>query len=185
MIADIKKNVEQKMSKSLEALKVDFGKVRTGRAHTGILDHVTVDYYGSPTLITQVANVTLIDARTIGVQPWEKNMISPVEKAIRDADLGLNPSTNGDVIRVPMPMLTEERRREMIKVVRGESENAKVAVRNIRRDANEQLKKLLKDKEVGEDEERRAQDEVQKLTDRFVVEIDKALQAKEADLLAV
>jgi ribosome recycling factor len=185
MIADIKKNVEQKMSKSLEALKVDFGKVRTGRAHTGILDHVTVDYYGSPTLITQVANVTLIDARTIGVQPWEKNMISPVEKAIRDADLGLNPSTNGDIIRVPMPMLTEERRREMIKVVRGESENAKVAVRNIRRDANEQLKKLLKDKEVGEDEERRAQDEVQKLTDRFVVEIDKALQAKEADLLAV
>lgn len=185
MIADIKKNVEQKMSKSLEALKADFGKVRTGRAHVGILDHVTVDYYGSPTLITQVANVTLIDARTIGVQPWEKNMISPVEKAIRDADLGLNPSTNGDLIRVPMPMLTEERRRDLIKVVRNEAENAKVAVRNIRRDANEQLKKLLKDKEVGEDEERRAQDDVQKLTDRFVIEIDKALQAKETDLLAV
>jgi ribosome recycling factor len=149
------------------------------------LDHVTVDYYGSPTLITQVANVTLIDARTIGVQPWEKNMISPVEKAIRDADLGLNPSTNGDLIRVPMPMLTEERRRDLIKVVRTESENAKVAVRNVRREANEQLKKLLKDKEVGEDDERRAQDEVQKYTDRFVIEIDKALQAKEADLLAV
>ena len=185
MIADIKKNVEQKMTKSLESLKLDFGKVRTGRAHAGILDHVTVDYYGSPTLINQVANVTLIDARTIGVQPWEKNMISPVEKAIRDADLGLNPSTNGDLIRVPMPMLTEERRRDLIKVVRGEAENAKIAIRNVRRDANEQLKKLLKDKEVGEDEERRAQDDVQKLTDRFVIEIDKALQAKEADLLAV
>ena len=185
MIADIKKNVELKMNKSLEALKADYGKVRTGRAHTGILDHVTVDYYGSPTLITQVANVTLIDARTIGVQPWEKKMISLVEKAIRDADLGLNPSTNGDLIRVPMPMLSEERRRDLIKVVRTETENAKIAVRNIRRDANEQLKKLLKDKEVGEDEERRAQDDVQKLTDRFIIEIDKALQAKEADLLAV
>jgi len=185
MIADIKKNVELKMNKSLEALKADYGKVRTGRAHTGILDHVTVDYYGSPTLISQVANVTLIDARTIGVQPWEKKMISLVEKAIRDADLGLNPSTNGDLIRVPMPMLSEERRRDLIKVVRTETENAKIAVRNIRRDANEQLKKLLKDKEVGEDEERRAQDDVQKLTDRFVIEIDKALQAKEADLMAV
>lgn len=185
MIADIKKNVEQKMNKSLEALKADFGKVRTGRAHTGILDHVMVDYYGSPTAVNQVANVTLTDARTIGVQPYEKNMIGPIEKAIRDSDLGLNPSTNGDIIRVPMPMLTEERRRDLIKVVRNEAENAKVAVRNIRRDANEQLKKLLKDKEVGEDEERRAQDEVQKFTDRFVTEIDKALQAKEADLMAV
>jgi ribosome recycling factor len=185
MIADIKKNVEQKMSKSLEALKADFGKVRTGRAHTGILDHVMVDYYGSPTAVNQVANVTLTDARTIGVQPYEKNMIGPIEKAIRDSDLGLNPSTNGDLIRVPMPMLTEERRRDLIKVVRNEAENAKVAVRNIRRDANEQLKKLLKDKEVGEDEERRAQDDVQKFTDRFVAEIDKALQVKEADLMAV
>lgn len=185
MLADVKKNTEQKMSKTLETLKADFGKVRTGRAHTGILDHVTVDYYGNPTLINQVANVTLIDARTIGVQPWEKNMVGPVEKAIRDADLGLNPATNGDVIRVPMPMLTEERRRDLIKVVRGETENAKVAVRNIRREANEHLKKLLKEKEIGEDDERRAQDEVQKLTDRFVAEIDKALQAKEADLMAV
>ena len=185
MIADIKKTVELKMGKSLETLKADFGKVRTGRAHTGILDHVMVPYYGNPTLITQVANVTLIDNRTIGVQPWEKNMVGPVEKAIRDADLGLNPSTNGDVIRVPMPMLTEERRKDLIKVVRGEAENAKVAVRNIRRDANEQLKKLLKEKSVSEDEERRAQDDVQKSTDRFVVEIDKALQAKEADLMAV
>ncbi len=185
MIADIKKNTEQKMNKTLEALKADFGKIRTGRAHTGILDHVMVDYYGNPTLITQVANVTLVDARTIGVQPWEKNMVGPIEKAIRDADLGLNPATNGDVIRVPMPMLTEERRKDLIKVVRNEVENAKVAMRNVRRDAIEQLKKLLKDKEVGEDDERRAHDEVQKLTDRFIAEIDKALQAKEADLMAV
>jgi ribosome recycling factor len=185
MIADIKKNVEQKMSKSLEALKADLGKIRTGRAHTGILDHVMVDYYGNPTPVNQVANVTLTDARTIGVQPYEKNMIGPIEKAIRDSDLGLNPATNGDLIRVPMPMLTEERRRDLIKVVKSEGEDAKIAVRNIRRDANEQLKKLLKDKEVGEDEERRAQDDVQKLTDRFVAEIDKALQAKETDLMAV
>ena len=185
MIADIKKNVEQKMSKSLEALKVDLGKIRTGRAHTGILNHVMVDYYGSPTAVNQVANVTLTDARTIGVQPYEKNMIGPIEKAIRDSDLGLNPATNGDLIRVPMPMLTEERRRDLIKVVKSEGEDAKVAVRNIRREANEHLKKLLKDKAVGEDEERRAQDDVQKLTDRFVAEIDKALQAKEVDLMAV
>ncbi len=185
MIADIKKNVEQKMTKSLEALRADLGKIRTGRAHTGILDHVMVDYYGSPTAVNQVANVTLTDARTIGVQPYEKNMIGPIEKAIRDSDLGLNPATNGDLIRVPMPMLTEERRRDLIKVVKNEGEDAKIAVRNIRRDANEQLKKLLKDKEVGEDDERRAQDDVQKLTDRFVAEIDKALQAKEVDLMAV
>jgi ribosome recycling factor len=185
MTAEIKKTTEQKMSKSLETLKADFGKVRTGRAHTGILDHVMVDYYGSPTLVSQVANITLIDARTIGVQPFEKNMIAPVEKAIRDGDLGLNPSTNGNIIRVPMPMLTEERRRDLIKVVKGEAENAKVAVRNIRRDANEQIKKLLKDKAISEDEERRAQDEVQKLTDRYIAEIDKALHAKEADLMAV
>ncbi len=185
MIADIKKNVEQKMHKSLEALKVDLGKIRTGRAHTGLLDHVMVDYYGNPTPVNQVANVTLTDARTIGVQPYEKNMVGPIEKAIRDSDLGLNPATNGDLIRVPMPMLTEERRRDLIKVVRSEGENAKVAVRNIRRDAIEQLKKLLKDKQVGEDEERRAQDDVQKLTDRFVAEIDKALQSKETDLMAV
>jgi ribosome recycling factor len=185
MISDIKKSVEQKMAKSLEALRVDLGKIRTGRAHTGILDHVMVDYYGCPTAVNQVANITLTDARTIGVQPYEKNMIAPIEKAIRDSDLGLNPATNGDLIRVPMPMLTEERRRDLIKVVKSEGEDAKVAVRNIRRDANEQLKKLLKDKEVGEDEERRAQEDVQKLTDRFVAEIDKALQAKEVDLMAV
>ena len=185
MISEIKKNTEQKMTKTLETLKADFGKIRTGRAHTGILDHVLVDYYGNPTLITQVANVTLIDARTIGVQPWEKNMVNAVEKAIRDADLGLNPATNGELIRVPMPMLTEERRRDLIKVVRSEVEVAKVAIRNVRRDANEHLKKLLKDKNIGEDDERRAQEDVQKLTDRFVTEIDKALQVKEAELMVV
>ena len=185
MINDIKKTTEQKMQKSLEALKADLGKVRTGRAHTGLLDHVMVDYYGSPTLITQVANVTLVDSRTIGVQPWEKNMVGPVERAIRDSDLGLNPSTNGDLIRVPMPMLTEERRRDLIKVIKSEGEDAKIAVRNIRRDANHSLKEALKNKEIAEDVERRLQDEVQKLTDRFVAEIDKALAAKEVELMAV
>ena len=185
MITDIKKTTEQKMQKSLDALKADLGKVRTGRAHTGLLDHVTVDYYGNPTLITQVANVTLVDARTIGVQPWEKNMVGPVERAIRDADLGLNPATNGDLIRVPMPMLTEERRRDLIKVIKSEGETAKVAVRNIRRDANHSLKEALKNKEIAEDVERRLQDDVQKLTDRFVIEVDKALAAKETDLMAV
>ncbi|OGT01010.1 MAG: ribosome recycling factor [Gallionellales bacterium RIFCSPLOWO2_12_FULL_59_22] len=185
MITEIKKTTEQKMQKSLEALKTDLGKVRTGRAHTGLLDHVMVDYYGNPTLINQVANITLVDARTIGVQPWEKNMVAKVEKAIRDSDLGLNPATNGDQIRVPMPMLTEERRRDLIKVVKSEGENAKIAVRNIRRDANNTLKEALKKKEIAEDEERRTQDEVQKLTDRFVAEIDKALATKEADLMAV
>ncbi len=185
MINDIKQSAEQKMQKSLESLKVDLGKVRTGRAHTGILDHVQVDYYGSLMPINQVAAISLADARTITVQPWEKPMIAKVEKAIRDADLGLNPATNGDVIRVPMPALTEERRKDLIKVVRGEAEGAKVAVRNVRRDANDALKKLLKDKEIGEDDERKAQDEIQKLTDKFVAEVDKTLQAKEADLMAV
>ena len=185
MIAEIRKDTEQRMRKSLDALRADLGKVRTGRAHTGLLDHVMVDYYGSPTLVTQVANITLIDARTIGVQPWEKNMVGKVERAIRDADLGLNPATNGDLIRVPMPMLTEERRRDLIKLVKGEGENAKVAVRNIRRDANHGLKELLKKKEISEDEERRMQDEIQKLTDRFVTEIDQMLAAKEVDLMAV
>ena len=185
MIAELRKTTEQKMHKSLEALKADLGKVRTGRAHTGLLDHVMVDYYGSPTPVNQVANITLIDARTIGVQPYEKNMVNPVEKAIRDSDLGLNPASQGELIRVPMPMLTEERRRDLIKVVKSEGENAKVAVRNIRRDANNHLKDALKKKEIAEDEERRTQDEIQKLTDRFVAEIDKALAAKEADLMAI
>jgi ribosome recycling factor len=185
MIAEVKTKAEQKMVKSVEALKVNLAKVRTGRAHPGILDHIQVDYYGSPTPITQVANITLIDARTIGVTPWEKKMASTIEKAIRDSDLGLNPSTTGDLVRVPMPSLTEERRRDLIKVVRGEGEDAKIAVRNVRRDANAELKALLKDKKVAEDDERRAQDDVQKLTDRHIAEIDKALQVKEAELLAV
>ncbi len=185
MIAEIRKTTEQKMQKSLDALKADLGKVRTGRAHTGLLDHIMVDYYGNPTLVTQVANITLIDARTIGVQPWEKNMVGPIERAIRDSDLGLNPATSGDMIRVPMPMLTEERRRDLIKVIKAEGENAKIAVRNIRRDANHTLKEALKKKEIAEDEERRSQDDIQKLTDRFVAEIDKSLAVKEADLMAV
>ncbi len=185
MIADVKKTAEQKMKKTLETLKGDLGKVRTGRAHAGILDHVMVDYYGTPTPIPQVANVTLIDARTIGVSPWDKKMSGAIEKAIRDSDLGLNPATMGETVRVPMPALTEERRKELIKVVRHEGENARVAVRNIRRDANNHLKDLLKQKKVAEDEERRAQDDVQKLTDRHIAEIDKLLQQKETDLLAI
>jgi ribosome recycling factor len=185
MIADVKKTAEQKMHKSLESLKTDLGKVRTGRAHTGILDHITVDYYGTPMPLNQVANLTLLDARTIGISPWEKKMGAVIEKAIRDSDLGLNPAAQGDLIRVPMPALTEERRRELIKVVKGEGENAKVAVRNLRRDANHHLKELLKQKAVSEDDERRAQDEIQKLTDKFIAEIDKLLAAKETDLMAV
>jgi ribosome recycling factor len=185
MINDVKKSAEQKMGKSVEALKADLGKVRTGRAHTGLLDHIQVDYYGAMMPLSQVANVTLADARTIGVQPWEKKMIPVVEKAIRDSDLGLNPATSGDLIRIPMPALTEERRRELTKVVHKDAENARIAVRNIRRDANEQLKKLLKDKQCSEDDERHAQVDVQKLTDRFIAEIDKVMHAKEADLMAV
>jgi len=185
MLEDVKKNADLKMQKSLEALKNDLAKVRTGRAHTGLLDHVMVEYYGSLVAVNQVANVTLGDARTINVQPYEKSMASKVEKAIRDSDLGLNPATNGDLIRVPMPMLTEERRRDLIKVVRTEGENAKVSIRNVRRDANDALKRLIKEKEISEDEERRMQDEVQKLTDKFVAEVDKLLQAKETELLAV
>lgn len=184
-VTDIKKTAEQKMQKSIETLKADLAKVRTGRAHTGILDHIQVDYYGSPTQLSQVANVTLIDARTIGVQPWEKKMVQVVEKAIRESDLGLNPSTQGDLIRVPTPPLTEERRREIIKVVKNDGEDSKIAVRNIRRDANEALKKMLKDKECSEDDERRAQDDVQKLTDKFVAEIDKMIADKEKELLTV
>lgn len=184
-VADVKKNAEQKMHKSIETLKNDLAKVRTGRAHTGILDHVQVDYYGTPTQISQVANVTLIDARTIGVQPWEKKMVAVVEKAIRESDLGLNPSTQGDLIRVPTPPLTEERRKEIVKMVKGEGEDSKIAIRNIRRDANEALKKLLKDKACSEDDERRAQDEVQKLTDKFVAEVEKMIVEKEKELLTV
>ncbi|MBX3647848.1 MAG: ribosome recycling factor [Rhodocyclaceae bacterium] len=185
MIPELKKTTEQKMQKSFEALKNDLGKVRTGRAHAGILDHVQVDYYGSMVPISQVANINLIDARTIGVAPWEKKMGAVIEKAIRDSDLGLNPSTVGDMVRVPMPALTEERRKDLIKVVRSEAENARVAVRNLRRDANHSLKEAMKAKTISEDDERRAQDDVQKLTDRFIAEIDKALSQKESDLMAV
>lgn len=185
MISDVKKTADQKMHRSIETLKADLAKIRTGRAHTGLLDHIHVDYYGTSMPLSQVANVTLADPRTIGVQPWEKKMIPVAEKAIRDSDLGLNPATSGDLIRVPMPPLTEERRKELIKVVHKEAEGAKIAVRNVRRDANEQLKKLSKDKQCSEDEERRAHDDLQKLTDRFIAEIDQLLQAKEADLMAI
>ena len=184
-IADIKKTTEQKMQKSLDTLKTDLAKVRTGRAHTGLLDHIHVDYYGSPTALSQVANVTLVDARTIGVQPWEKKMVQVVEKAIRESDLGLNPATSGDMIRVPMPALTEERRRELTKVVRGEGEDAKIAIRNLRRDANNHFKDALKAKECSEDDERRAQDDMQKLTDRYIAEIDKMVATKEAEIMTV
>jgi ribosome recycling factor len=184
-IADIKKTAEQKMGRSIEAFKNDLQKIRTGRAHTGLLDQVHVEYYGSSVPISQVANVTLLDARTISVQPWEKGMGAKIEKAIRESDLGLNPSAQGDLLRVPMPPLTEERRKELTKVVRHAAEEAKIAVRNLRRDANEHAKKLLKDKVISEDEERRSLDELQKLTDRNIAEIDRLTSAKEAEIMAV
>jgi ribosome recycling factor len=184
-IADIKKTAEAKMAKSIDSFKSELQKIRTGRAHPGILDQVHVDYYGSAVPISQVANVTLLDARTISVQPWEKGMGAKIEKAIRESDLGLNPASQGDLIRVPMPALTEERRKDLTKVVRNAGEDSRIAVRNLRRDANEQLKKLLKDKLATEDEERRSQEEVQKLTDRTIAEIDKLVHAKEAEILAV
>ena len=185
MINDVKKSAEHKMQKTLETFKTDLAKVRTGRAHTGLLDHVMVDYYGSDVPVNQVANVTLIDARTIGVQAWEKSMVAKIEKAIRDCDLGLNPASMGEIIRVPMPMLTEERRRDLIKVVRSEAEGARVSMRNVRRDANNDFKNLLKDKLITEDDDRRGQDDIQKLTDKYTAEVDKALATKEAELLAV
>ncbi|MCV2349056.1 ribosome recycling factor [Paucibacter sp. AS339] len=184
-IADIKQNAETKMAKSVEALKNELHKIRTGRAHPGILDQVSVDYYGSMVPISQVANVTLLDARTISVQPWEKGMGAKIEKAIRESDLGLNPASQGELIRVPMPPLNEERRRDLTKVVRNAGEDAKVAVRNLRREANEQAKKLTKDKLISEDDERRSLDEAQKLTDRTIAEIDRLISAKEAEILAV
>ncbi len=184
-IAEIRTTTESRMLKSIEALKTDLAKVRTGRAHTGILDHVQVDYYGSMVPITQVANVGLLDARTLSVQPWEKKMLSAIEKAIRESDLGLNPAAQGDLLRVPMPALTEERRRDLAKVVKGEGEDARVAVRNLRRDANQHLKELLKKKEISEDEERRAQDDIQKLTDRFVADVDRFVAEKEKEIMTV
>ncbi|HET6265385.1 MAG TPA: ribosome recycling factor [Usitatibacter sp.] len=184
-INDIKKQATDKMAKSIDTLKHSLAKVRTGRAHTGLIDHLKVDYYGAETPITQVANVTLSDARTISIQPFEKKMVQAVERVIRDSDLGVNPATSGDVIRVPMPALTEERRKELGKLVRHEGEDAKVAVRNIRRDAIQHLKELLKEGEVGEDQEKRAQDEVQKMTDKAIADIDKLVAEKEKDLMAV
>jgi len=185
VIAELKKTTDQKMDKSVQAFKADLGKVRTGRAHTGLLDHVTVDYYGTPTPINQVAKIILLDARTIGVTPFEKKLIPTVEKGIRESDLGLNPVTSGDTIRLPMPALTEERRKELVKVVKHEAENARVAVRNLRRDAIQQLKDALKKHEVSENDERRALDDMQKMTDRHIADIDRLLQEKEKELLAV
>jgi len=184
-IAEIKKTAEQKMGRSIESFKGELHKIRTGRAHPGILDQVQVDYYGSMVPISQVANVSLMDSRTISVQPWEKGMGAKIEKAIRESDLGLNPATQGDLLRVPMPALNEERRKELTKVVRNAGEDAKVAVRNLRRDANDHAKKLLKDKEISEDDERRSLDDLQKLTDRTIAEIDRLVTGKEAEIMAV
>ena len=184
-VAEVQKSAESRMAKTIETLKADLGKIRTGRAHTGILDHIQVEYYGNPVALSQVGNVNLIDARTISIQVWEKNMAQAVEKAIRESDLGLNPIPMGDNIRVPMPALTEERRRELTKVVKSEGEDAKIAVRNLRRDANDGFKRLVKDKAISEDDERRAQDLVQKLTDRCVAEIDKLVTQKEAEIMTV
>jgi len=185
VIDDIKKDATDRMSKSVEALKHELSKVRTGRAHPSLLDHVTVSYYGSDVPLKQVANVAVEDNRTLMVTPWEKKMVQAVEKAIMTSDLGLNPATAGMVIRVPLPPLTEERRRELVKVVRGEAEHAKVAIRNVRRDANADFKTLLKEKDISEDEDRRAQDEIQKLTDKYTAEVDRVLAAKEQELMEV
>ena len=185
MIAETKKNAEQRMARASESLKNNFAKVRTGRAHAGMLDGVSVEYYGSMTPISGVASVTLLDARTIGVQPYEKKMIQAIEKAIREGDLGLNPSVNSDIIRVPMPMMNEERRRELVKLVKGEAEDARVAIRSVRRDANNALKDALKAKAISEDEERGAQDVIQKLTDKTISDVDKMFAAKETELMAL
>ena len=185
MIEDIKKDATNRMTKSVESFKLELGKIRTGRAHPTLLDHITVDYYGSQVPIKQVANVVAEDSRTLSVSPWEKDMVKAIEKAIMTSDLGLNPATSGLVIRVPMPPLTEERRKDLVKVVRHETENARVSIRNIRRDANSDLKELLKEKEISEDEERRGQEAIQKLTDKYIAEIDKMLAAKETELMEV
>jgi ribosome recycling factor len=182
---EVKENAVIRMQKSVDSLKLDLSKIRTGRAHAGILDHLSVDYYGAQTLLTQLANITVADATTINIQPYEKTMIQAIEKVIRESELGLNPATSGELIRIPMPALTEERRKDLIKVVRSEGENSKIAIRNIRRDCNEVLKKMSKEKEISEDDERRMQEEIQKITDEFIIEIDKLINAKEKDLLAI
>lgn len=184
-IADIRQNADHKMQQSIEAFKNSLTRVRTGRANPALLDTVHVDYYGSMLPLSQVANLSLLDSRTIGVAPWEKGMGAKIEKAIRESDLGLNPASQGDLIRVPMPPMTEERRKELTKVVKGEGEAAKIAIRNLRRDANEAVKKLVKDKVASEDDERRAQDDIQKLTDRMINEVDRLVAAKEQDIMAV
>lgn len=185
MMNEIQKDADMRMQKSIESLRADLAKVRTGRAHPSLLDQITVEYYGNPTPLNQVASISVADARMLLVSPWEKDMVPVVEKSIQNAGLGLNPATAGQAIRVPMPALTEERRKELIRVVRGEGENARIAIRNIRRDANNQLKDLLKEKEISEDEERRGQDTIQKITDKFVSEIDQLLKHKEEDLMEV
>lgn len=185
MIEDILKDAEQRMKKSIEAMRGEMAKIRTGRASSALIDHLTVDYYGTATPINQVANVSVQDARTLAVQPWEKNMVPVVERAIMEANLGFNPVTAGDIIRIPMPPLTEERRKEMVKVAASEGENGKIAIRNIRRDANSDFKSLLKDKEISEDEEKQAEDRVQKLTDKYVAEVDEVVKEKEAEILTV
>jgi ribosome recycling factor len=185
MIDDIKKDAADRMGKSVEALARELSKIRTGRAHPSLLDHLSVSYYGNPTPLNQVANVSVEDSRTLSIQPWEQNMVGAVEKAILESDLGLNPNTAGTVIRVPMPPLTEERRKDLMRVVRNEGENAKIAVRNIRRDANNELKNLVKEKLISEDDERRGQEIIQKLTDQHVKEVDQALEVKEKDLMSI
>ncbi|HEB59063.1 MAG TPA: ribosome recycling factor [Gammaproteobacteria bacterium] len=185
MIEELKKDAETRMGKSIENLRTDLSKLRTGRAHTSLLDHITVDYYGSTVPLNQVANINVSDPRTLTVTPWEKPMVQAIEKAIMNSDLGLNPSTAGEVIRVPLPMLTEERRKDMIRIVRQEGENCRVAIRNIRRDVNSDLKALLKEKEITEDEERKAEEAVQKITDKYIAEVDKLLAEKEKDLMEI
>jgi len=185
MIDDVKKQADARMRKSITALKEALTKIRTGRAHTSLLDHIMVPYYGNEVPLTQAANVGVADARTLTITPWEKTMVAAIEKAIMTSDLGLNPTTVGSVIRINLPSLTEERRRDLIKVVRGEAEGARVAIRNIRRDGNNELKKLVKDKTISEDDERRAQDDIQKLTDKCIAEVDKVLAAKEAELMEI
>ena len=184
-MSEIKETANIKMQKTVDSLKIDLSKIRTGRAHAGILDHLSVDYYGTQTLLNQVASITVADATTINIQPYEKTMIQAIEKVIRESDMGLNPATAGELIRIPMPALTEERRRDLIKVVKSEGENSKISIRNTRRDCNEVLKKMSKDKEIGEDDERRQQDEIQKITDDFILEVDRLIDAKEKDLLVI
>jgi|TARA_B110000438_G_scaffold292168_1_gene330129 ribosome recycling factor len=182
---EVKENAGLRMQKSIDSLKLDLSKIRTGRAHVGILDHLSVDYYGAQTLLTQIANITVADATTINIQPYEKTMIQAIEKVIRESDMGLNPATSGDLIRIPMPSLTEERRKDLIKVVKSEGENSKISIRNIRRDCNETLKKMSKEKEISDDGERGVQEEIQKITDEFILEVDRLIDAKEKDLLVI